>query len=143
MASTFRVDFRAGLASVLTTYQAANPTLLNKVYSYPPGEYNTPCAFIEKTINERQEMLNGVWQRILTGTVVIVCKLISNEQATNEQDVLIDGLVDAYSTNFHAASGSSEIEPVSVTDTEITAGEGVRYAAAIITVQGTKQEGRL
>ena len=86
MASTFRVDFRAGLASVLTTYQAANPTLLNKVYSYPPGEYNTPCAFIEKTINERQEMLNGVWQRILTGTVVIVCKLISNEQATSEQD---------------------------------------------------------
>jgi len=140
--TTFRVDFRAGLYSVLTTYQAANPTLLSSIHDYPPESYATPCAYVEKTVNERVEHNAGLRYRVVTGTVVLLTKLISNAQATHEQDVLVDGLMDAFSAGFHAASGSSLTQPVSVTDTEVPGGEGVRYAAAIFTVEGSIQEGR-
>lgn len=142
MATTFRVDFRAGLYSVLVTYKAANPTLLVSIDDFPPESFTTPCAYVEKTINERVEHVAGLRYRTLTGTIVILTKLISNAQATHEQDVLIDGLMDAYTAGFHAASGATLLQPEAVTDTEITAGEGVKYAAAIITVEGSIQEGR-
>lgn len=142
MTTTFRQDFRAGCISVLTTYQAANPTLLATVYGYPPESYATPCAYVEKTVNERIVHDAGLRFRVCTVNVVIVNRLISNKQATDEQDVLVDGVMDAFTATPHAASGVTMIEPTAVTDTEITGGEGVRYAAAVITIEGSIQEGR-
>ena len=142
MATTFRVDFRAGLVSVAQTYATANPTLIGTVYDYPPESFATPCLYIEKGIPESVVHDSGLRFRVLTGHVVIVNKLISNAQATHEQDVLIDALMDAYTAAPHGASGQTLIEPKGVQETEITAGDGVRYAAAIITVEGSIQEGR-
>jgi len=142
MATTFRVDFRAGLLDVANTYQAANPTLIATVYGYPPESYATPCIYIDKKIEESIVHDAGLRFRVLTGNMVLVTKLISNKQATDEQDVLVDALLDALTADPHAASGQTLIAPVSVTDTEISAGEGVRYSAAIITVEGSIQEGR-
>ena len=142
MTTSARQDLRAGCASVLTTYQAANPTLLGKVYDYPPESFATPCAYVEKTVNERIEHDASLRRRTLSVNVVIVNKLMSNDQATGEQDVLVDGLLDAFTAGYHAASSSTVLQPVSVTDTEITAGDGVRYAAAVIAVEMSIQEGR-
>lgn len=143
MTTTFRQDFRAGLLSVATTYQTANSTLVATVYSYPPESFATPCVYIDKKIDEKIVHDQGVRFRVLTGSMVLVTKLLSNKQATDEQDVLVDGLMDALTATPHAASGQTLIEPSAVTDTEIAAGDGVRYAAAIITVEGSIQEGRL
>lgn len=143
MTTSFRQQLRAGCKSVLDTYQAANPTLLGVVYDYPPESFATPCAYVEKTVNERIDHDASLRRRVLTVNVVVVNKLMSNDQATGEQDVLVDGLLDAFSGDVHAASGTTIMQPTAVTDTEITAGEGVRYAAAVITIEGSIQEGRL
>lgn len=142
MSTTFRQDFRTGVAGVATAYVTANPGLLTAAYDFPPESYATPMVYLEKKIEERIVHTEGIRFRVLTGQLVIVNKLMSNAQATHEQDVLVDGLMDALTAAPHAASGASLIEPVGVTDTEITAGEGVRYAAAVITVEGSIQEGR-
>jgi hypothetical protein len=143
MTTSFRQELRAGCKSVLDTYQAAHPDQLNKVYDYPPESFDTPAAYVEKTVNERIEHDASLRRRVLTVNVVLVNKLMSNDQATGEQDVLVDGLLDAFTAAPHGASTTTEIQPVSVTDTEITAGEGVRYAAAVIAIEGSTQEGRL
>ena len=142
MSTSFRQDLRTGCASVLTTYQAAHPTLLYHVYDYPPESYNTPCAYVEKAVSESLQHTSGVRRRVLRVNVVIVNKLVSNDQATSEQDVLIDGLLDAFTAAPHAASAQTLLEPVSVTDTELSDANGTRYAAAVIAIEGTIQEGR-
>ena len=142
MTTTFRQDFRAGLFSVISTYQAANPTLLLHVYDYPPESYNTPCAYIEKAIPEAMEHDSGTRRRVLTGQIVIVNKHISNAQATHEQDVLIDGLIDALTATPHAASASTLTEPTGVTEVPIADPNGGQYSGAVIAVKGAIQEGR-
>src|SRR3990167_2507485 len=137
MATSFRQDLRAGCFSVLTTYQTANPTLLPHIHRAPPEAFNTPCAYVEKTVNETLSHTSGLRFRTCRVNVVIVNKLMDNDQATVEQDVLVDGLLDAFTAAPNAAAAATLIEPVAVTDTEITAGEGVRYAAAVITVEGS------
>ncbi len=141
--STFRQNFRAGCLSVLNTYQVTNPTLLGTVYGYPPESYATPCAYVEKTVHEQIVHNAALRFRVLACNVVIVTKLISNKQATDEQDVLIDGVMDAFTNTPHAASGQTLIQPTAVTDTELTSSDGVRYAAAVISIEGRIQEGRL
>lgn len=142
MATTFRVDFRAGLKSILDTVQAANPTLLLHVYNYPPESYNTPCAYVEKAIPETADHMSGVRQRVLRGQIVIVNKLISNAQTTSEQDVLVDLIVDAITAAPHAASGSTLVEYDGVTEVPIADPNGGQYSGAVIAVKGAIAEGR-
>lgn len=143
MATSFRQQLRAGCKTVLDTYKAANPTLLYEVYDFPPGSYHTPLAYVEKAVSETIRHDSGTRQRTLRVNVVIVNKLMSNEQATDEQDVLVDGLLDGFTAAPRAASASTLIQPVSVTDTELTDADGIRYAAAVIAVEGVIQEGRV
>lgn len=144
MASTFRAQMRAGCKTVIDTVQAANPTLLFHTYDYPPESYHTPCAYIEKAVPETIVHSQQLRFRVLQMNVVVVNKLVSNDQATGEQDVLVDLLVDAFTTNHSAAVANSLMEPVRVVhDTEITDANGTKYAAAIVTIQGQIQEGRL
>lgn len=142
MATSFRQDLRAGCYSVLSTYQAANPTLLYEVRDFPPESYHTPMAYVEKAVNETLRHDSGTRIRVCRVNVVIVNKLVSNDQATGEQDVLVDAILDAFTATPHGASSTSLIEPVSVTDTELTDANGVKYAAAVIAIEGTKSEGR-
>jgi hypothetical protein len=143
MSTSFRQQFRAGCKTVLDTFKAANPTVLLEDYDYPPESYHTPCAYVEKGVNETVQHTSGVRTRTLRGNVVLVNKLVSNDQATGEQDVLVDGLLDAFTAAPRAASASSLIQPVSVTDTELQDANGNRYAAAVISVEGVIQEGRV
>jgi len=141
--STFRAQFRAGLKTVLDTVKAANPSALLEVREYPPESYHTPLAYVEKGVNETLQHTSGVRIRTLRGNIVLVNKLVSNDQATDEQDVLVDLVLDALTAAPRAASASTLIQPVSVTDTELQDANGNRYAAAVIGVEGVIQEGRV
>lgn len=140
---SFRADLRAGCYSVISTYQAANPSLLAHALDYPPESFHTPLAYCEKAITEALVHDSGIRRRTLRINVVIVNKLVSNDQVTGEQDALVDGIVDAFTAAPRAAGANSRIEPVSVTDTELSDPNGNRYAAAVITVEGVIQEGRI
>jgi hypothetical protein len=141
--STFRAQFRAGLKTVLDTVKSANPSALLEVREYPPESYHTPLAYVEKGVNETLQHTSGVRIRTLRGNIVLVNKLVSNDQATDEQDVLVDLVLDALTAAPRAASASTLIQPVSVTDTELSDNNGNRYAAAVIGVEGVIQEGRV
>jgi hypothetical protein len=137
----FRTDLRAGCKTVLDAYKLANPTLLAHVYDHRPTRYLTPCAFVDNVILEptiRHD--SGTRQRVLDARVYVVNKFVSNDQTADEQDALVDGLVDAFTSNHSAVSGSL-IEPISVDGEEVEDGDAT-YAASVITVRGLIQQGR-
>ena len=143
MASTFRAQMRAGCKTVIDGVKAANPTLVGDTYDYPPESFHTPCIYIEKAVPETTTYSQQIRFRNLLMNVVVVNKLVSNKQATGEQDVLIDLLVDAFTANPSVAVANSTLTAVRVADAEITDANGTKYAAAIVTIEGRIQEGRL
>ena len=141
-ASTFRQQLRAGCFSVLSTYQVANPSQLAHVYDHRPAKYMTPLGFVDNIVTETMVHDSGTRTRTLTARVLLVNKLISNDQAADEQDTLTDGVVDAFTAAPRAASSSSLIEPVGV-EADTLEWDGALYAASVILVRGIEQVGRL
>ena len=96
MTTTARQDVVAALTSVMTTFQAANPTQLRKVFSARPGgPGEVPFAFV----GARDETIvhtAGTRQRTFAPAVTVCDHLGDNEQAAGRMDILVDGLVDAF-----------------------------------------------
>lgn len=140
--STFRAQLRAGCKTVIDSVQVANPSQLAHVYDHRPQSYRTPCAFVDNNITQPTITHDaGTRRRDLVAEVHIVNKLISNDQAADEQDVLVDLIVDAFTAQPRAASSASLIEPVSVGGHEEQDGDA-SYACSIVFVRGRIQEGR-
>lgn len=142
MATTFRVNLRSGCKAVLDTLQAANPTLLAHVYDHRPASYRTPCAFVDNVIVEPSiTHTAGLRGRDLVARVYIVHKVISNDQTADEQDVLVDKAVDAFTAAPNSASSTTLMEPISVDADEVTDGDAT-YAASVLSIRGRVLEGR-
>lgn len=140
--STFRAQLRSGCLTVITSVQTASPSLLAHVYDHRPVSFRTPCAFVDNNITQPTITHDaGTRSRDLVAAVHIVNKLVSNDQAADEQDVLVDLVVDAFTAQPRAASSASLIEPVSVDGHEETDGEA-SYACSIVLVRGRIAEGR-
>lgn len=143
MATSFRTDFRAGLLTILQGVQTAHQDLLSQVSDFPPESFATPHAFVAKGMPERISIDASLRRRILTARIVVVAKLLSNDQVTSETDTLVDLIVDAVTADPHAASDSTMIAPVGVEDgPEIPTSDGIIYSAVTIVVEGSIQEGR-
>ena len=133
---------RSGAKTVIDSVQTANPTLLAHTYDHRPQSFRTPCAFVDNNITQPViDHDSGTRRRDLVAAVHIVNKLISNDQAADEQDVLVDLIVDAFTDQPRAASSASLIEPVSVDGHEEQDGDA-SYACSIVLVRGRIQEGR-
>ena len=142
MATTFRAQLRAGCKSVLDDLKTANPTLLAHVYDHRPPRYLTPCAFVDNVILEPSiSHTAGLRFRDLVARVYIVHKLVTNNQTADEQDVLVDKAVDAFTADPRAASTTTLLEPISVESEEVTDGDAI-YAASVLNIRGRVQEGR-
>lgn len=140
--STFRAQLRAGCKSVLDTLKTDNPTLLAHVYDHRPTSYRTPCAFVDNVISEPSiTHTMSLRFRDLVARVYIVHKIVSNDQTADEQDVLVDKAVDAFTAAPSSAAAGTLMEPVSVEPDEVTDGDAI-YAASVISVRGRIQEGR-
>lgn len=141
MATSARQDARSGVHTSLTTYRTANPTLLSHVYDHPPSSPRTPCAYVEKGISESIAWSGSVRQRVMTVRVVVLNRIVSHEQATDEQDVLLDGLLDRFTTDARTSVSNARVLPVAVEDTEVPVGDAT-YAGFVISLQAAIQEGR-
>lgn len=142
MPSTFRAQLRAGCKTVLDAVKAANSTKLVHTYDHRPGSFRTPCGFVDNNILEPSiAHTAGLRFRDLVAQVHVVNRVVSNDQAADEQDDLVDLLVDAFTAAPNAASTTTLIEPVSVDGHEETDGEAT-YACSVINVRGRVQEGR-
>lgn len=137
----FRTDLRAGCKTVLDSYKASNPTLLAHVYDHRPTRYLTPCAFVDNVILEPTiQHDSGTRQRDMVARVYVVNKYVSNDQTADEQDALVDGIVDAFTSN-HSVVSQALIEPISVDGEEVSDGDAT-YAASVINVRGRIRQGR-
>lgn len=140
--TTFRSDVRDGVYSLLTGFQAANPTLLQHAYRRRPGSFpdriSAYCGSMPETANPNTLLS----QRTMTPNVVFVMKLTepANEQADRMDDV-IDAFYTYANARPHAISNQTVIAIASVEDVELEA-EGTFYPAAIVTFGSIALEGR-
>lgn len=138
--TSFRRNLRDGIYNTLVTYQAANPSILAHVYDAPPADPRTPCAFVAKNVLESVSNTAQIQQRVARCQVYVLNKLSSYSQAADEQDVLVDGIIDAITNANRTAVSGARISISAVDDGEQTFGTAV-YAGAILTVEGAVQEG--
>jgi hypothetical protein len=107
MATTFRQDITAGLVTILDAFITANPTLLRRsVRSRPPSVVgDLPVGFVDS----RSEAIGhdvGVRTRTMSPSVVVVSPVADNSETVVRHDVLVDALVDHFTTYPHLISGT-------------------------------------
>lgn len=146
MTTVARQSVRSGLYSLLTAFQAANPTLLFSSFPVRPTALGveTPGGF---TGNLNEPLIrhdSGLRQRNwLTEIVLFDTFAPSNEDEAARLDVLVDNFMDYLTANPIIAGGVQS--PVSVTDGELVIQGGqtsLNYRAISIGIQITVQEGR-
>lgn len=143
LASSFRQNFVSGIGTVLDAFILANPTMLKAYLPARPKSgvsQITPYAYLA----DRPETIihaHDIRTRTITATVAIVDVIPDNEEALARMDGLIDGLVDTFTLNFHAAGAPSitvEEGSTQVSDQE----PGASLYEEILTISGTLTEGR-
>lgn len=144
LASSFRQAAVAGVRTTLNAFKTANPTLLLQVMGSEPQSFDAvskPFAYITGR-DETMTLGNQLRTRTLAGLGVAVIDVVPNNvEAEARMDILIDGLVDAFTAAFHAIDGYSILQPVSVT--EFLPAGGSTYIGNRISLASTfKTEGR-
>ena len=142
-ASSFRAQSVTGIYGTLTDFATANPTMLAAVYvARPRGA--VASALPHAYIGDRPESIvhaNQIRQRALAVSVVLVDSVPDNAEALVRMDQLIDGLVDAFTRDYHSASGYSitvETGSIQIPDEE----PGASLYAEVLTISSTIGEGR-
>lgn len=138
MTTTFRQDARTALFAWLTAFRTANDTKVNTIHKRRPGSVTPPCLFIG-ALSEPQIVQGegNVRSRIMAPQVVIVERLINNDESGESMDFLVDAFIDYATANPHFASGV--IEPISTADVELDFG-GTVYSATVVTLRTGIQE---
>ena len=126
---------------MLQTYQSAHPSQLAHVYSHVPPTANSPLAYVDKRMPERIVSSTQLRQRVISATIIVLNRDMSHLQSTDEQDLLVDGLLDAISAAYNTAVTGARIYPVGVDDAEVTI-DTATYAGFALTIEASIQEGR-
>lgn len=143
LATSFRQLAMAGMQSALASFKAANPSLLKGIAGARPanlGKLDKPGAWVD-AIGESIVHDAGTRTRIITGQVVVVIQTPANNESSAASDVIVDGLIDAFTAAYHVADGSSEVVPVSVAEIPLDE-DGGHYLGELITFRISKREGR-
>ena len=143
--TTFRQDVNAGVqATILQPFATANPTLLRKVLTERPQSLATgelPLAWIDQ-MDETIVHANGVRQRQMGGLRICVADIAPDpEEYSDRANFVVDALLDWLTANFHAASATSIVEPVSVSESDYDEG-GTHFTVTAIGCNAYVAEGR-
>ncbi len=146
--TTFRSDVQSGIVSTLSTFRTANPTLLRKIWQVDPESYTVgdlPAAVVSN-LTESIATANGIRQRQMDGfTVKLVDRVPENTEAALRMNQLVDAILDYLTAAYHAASGTSIVEPIGVTDGDsgtISDATNLFYFSNIISFRAYVAEGR-
>ncbi len=143
LASSFRVQSAAGVASVLNAFKASNPTLLVQVMTARPrgaSTFTMPGAWIQAR-SETVSFEHDIRYTVVTVPVVIAVQVSDNQQAEAQMDAIMDGLRDAFTLAYHVTSSVSITAQTAAADTDLPE-LGDPYLANIIAIASTVQEGR-
>lgn len=144
LASTFRARCVAGVYAVLTDFRSANPTLLKGLWRARPKSMTNldlPGAYLGP---RRETVAHGsqIRQTTLTVPVTAIVPVPDNAEAETFMDDLMDALRDAFTLNYHAASGFSITSQEGADDGDQPEG-GVPYLANSLAIVNTIAEGRI
>lgn len=104
--STFRVDLVAGFTSMMNAYIAANPSRLVRHYRSIPTQFqDLPASYLDLR-PETVHHANGLRDRVVSPSVVVVTRLTDNGETTDIHDYLVDSLLDWFTTYPHIINGT-------------------------------------
>jgi hypothetical protein len=104
--STARVDFVAGVSSMMTAYIAANPTLLMRHYRTLPAQFqDLPATYLDIT-SEQIHHAQGLRDRVMSSSIVLVTRLTDSAETTDVHSILVDSLVDWFTSYPHIVAGT-------------------------------------
>lgn len=133
MATTFRVDTRAGIVTAVDAFIATNSTMLAVVHTSRPTRFSgdMPFAYVD-LLGEEITHDSGTRTRTLQPSVVVVSRPLENAQQTAAWDLLVDALVDHF-TDYAHISPNTIWDAMTVTDEseEIESEQGVRTFPAV------------
>ena len=145
VATTYRADARVALNTLLSSFLAANPTLLNQVYRARPKTLHPPCAFIGDWHEPTITLDMSIVTRLPQVDLVLVQGEYDNAETMDAQDVLTDAFISYLANNAH--QGNGVITRLSTADAEVNfsapGGSVVHYLTTIVTVELDIQEGGL
>lgn len=94
MSTTFRADLVAGFTTMMAAFISANPSLLTRHFRYRPESLkDLPCSYLDLR-PEEVRYYNGVQQRVITPTLIVVGKPTEGGQMADSMDALVDSLVE-------------------------------------------------
>lgn len=106
MTTTFRVDLVAGVGAMMNAYIAANPDKLVRHYRSIPAQFqDLPASYLDVR-PETVHHANGLRDRVVSPSVVVVTRLTDNGETTDIHDVLVDSLLDWFTSYPHIAPGT-------------------------------------
>ena len=140
--TTFREQLVTGIYATLNNFALANPTLLRRVWKARPGSFagELPLAYIGSR-DATWIYSAGVRQWHATPSVVVVDAVPDGPEAEARMDVLIDGLIDAFTRDYHGVSGTSILQANGVTELDMS-DSGTHLLGEQIQLTGDIAEGR-
>lgn len=121
--TTARQNLSDGLVAVLNGIKAANPTLLRQVWSSRPGSFpEVPAAYIG-SLDEIVTHDSSTRKRSFVATVVLVDKLIDNQDTGNRIDALVDLCVEWFTRNFQIVTDANSVVITALQQTSGVDGE--------------------
>jgi hypothetical protein len=143
MTTTWRADVRNNYVTSLGVFQAANSSLLDRVYRARPESLQDTKSVFVGGISEDLSLDSGTFQHIATVEIVAAVHLADNEETTDRLDALADALTEWLAANdrAHVLGASTEQHPVRSVPIEIPEG-GIFIQAVAITCRATIQQGR-
>lgn len=142
----FQTEMRRAAVQLLTDFGQAFDMRL-QVYGGRPRTINPPTAYVETT--RETIAFDAMRQRVVQVDVVVLHGLFDSLEAVNQRDAFVDAFIDWTSDRYHAAGGSTVLEPRRTDDDPhftaewILDREGVSpvYFATTITLEGFNGSG--
>jgi len=106
MPTTFRVDLVAGFTTMMNAYIAVHPTLIVSHHRSRPAQFaDLPASYLDvrpETVTHGQ----GLRDRVTNPSIVVVTRLTDNGETTDAHDLLVDSLLDWFTTYPHIIAGT-------------------------------------
>lgn len=143
LASSWRQQVSAGILALVTAFRDANPTLLKGIATARPKSFTSldlPGVFIDGG-DEVIPYTPGIRQRDISTTVTAVTYVPDNAEAQTGMDALLDGLIDLFTSGYHAANGYGIVQANSIRQIPVPDGP-VAYLGYEFTFGNTVGQGR-
>jgi hypothetical protein len=99
MTTTARVDFVAGVATMMNDYIAANPGRIVRHHRVLPAQFKDLPATYHDVVGETVHHANGLRDRVMSSSIVLVTRLTDNDETEDVHSALVDSLLDWFTAH--------------------------------------------